>query len=126
MKGENHPNYGKKRDKSIGVKISKALTGKKNPLLSEQKRGEKNNWWKGGTTIKGGRAMILDRDNPMSWNNGYVYRSRKVMSDIIGRPLNPEEVVHHKDGDITNDSPDNLELFENTGEHTKFHMKEGF
>lgn len=45
------------------------------------------------------------------------------MECLLGRPLDFTEVVHHKDGDHTNDSPDNLEVL-SPSEHTKRHIEE--
>ncbi len=47
---------------------------------------------------------------PIVSGGQYVRRSRAIMSSILGRALLPKEVVHHKDEDVNNDSPDNLEL----------------
>lgn len=46
---------------------------------------------------------------------GYVkingrHEHRVVMEAIVGRPLKFEDVVHHKDEDKHNNSPENLEL----------------
>lgn len=48
---------------------------------------------------------------------------RVVMEKIIGRPLTSTEVVHHIDGDKSNNSPYNLMLFKNKAEHCKWHHK---
>ena len=42
---------------------------------------------------------------------------RLVMEEKLGRLLLPSEVVHHKDGNKTNNHPDNLELFSSNGKH---------
>lgn len=42
---------------------------------------------------------------------GQAYLHRLVMGDVIGRPLYKEETVHHKNGNKTDNSPDNLELW---------------
>ncbi len=47
---------------------------------------------------------------------------RVVAEQILGRPLLPGEVVHHIDGDKTNNSPDNLMVFPSQEEHARFHM----
>ena len=47
---------------------------------------------------------------------------RIVMEKIIGRKLTSKEVVHHKDGNKNNNSPDNLELYSNNGEHLREHL----
>jgi hypothetical protein len=43
------------------------------------------------------------------------FEHRLVMAEILGRPLAPDEVVHHKDGNRLNNDPTNLELW-NTGQ----------
>lgn len=55
--------------------------------------------------------------------NGYVFEHRLVMSNYLKRELKPNEQVHHKDGNKTNNSIDNLELFNSNSEHIAFHAK---
>ena len=47
--------------------------------------------------------------------------SRQVAAKMLGRPLTPEEVVHHIDENPSNDAPENLFVFANRGDHTSFH-----
>ncbi len=47
---------------------------------------------------------------------------RLVAEKMLGRKLEYDEVVHHKDGDKTNNHPSNLEVM-TRGEHTKHHLK---
>lgn len=51
------------------------------------------------------------------------HEHRVVMEQILGRPLQPGEVVHHKDGNFLNNNPENLELFSSLAEHTAHHMR---
>lgn len=49
---------------------------------------------------------------------------RHVMELHIGRPLMPNECVHHKDRDKSNNSIDNLEIM-TRAEHIKHHQERG-
>ena len=51
---------------------------------------------------------------------GYLHRI--VMERHLGRRLYPQELIHHKDGDVTNNDIENLELTNNSL-HRKEHCK---
>lgn len=94
--------------------------GKEYPAI----RGEKNGNWNGGKYLnnkgKFKRWYILNPNHPFVNKNRYILRSRLVMEEIIGRYLKPEEVIHHIDGDTTNDDPKNLMLFPNQQSHLRY------
>lgn len=46
---------------------------------------------------------------------------RVVAEQMLGRPLVKGEIVHHKDGDIHNNNPSNLEVMTQS-EHMKRHI----
>ena len=54
-----------------------------------------------------------------------VRRSRHNAFQVIGRVLLDDEVVHHIDGNKSNDTPDNLMVFANQYDHLAFHRGEG-
>lgn len=52
--------------------------------------------------------------------DGYVYEHRYVVEKMIGRALENNEIVHHKDGDKLNNAPDNLMLM-TRNDHSALH-----
>lgn len=72
------------------------------------------------------RAKVREARLGQGECNGYskIYgraAHRVIMEQMIGRPLKPEEVVHHRDFNRYNNAPENLQLFENSAAHTRFH-----
>ena len=64
----------------------------------------------GSRTPKG--YVILSRpEHPNARVNGQIFEHILVMSEHIGRPLLPEENVHHKNGDRADNRIENLELW---------------
>lgn len=80
--------------------------------------------WKGGVRIdEKGYRLILKWDHPHHHKHtGYVYQHRLVMEEMIGRYLDPKEVVHHRDGNKLNNAPGNLQLFSENSEHLKHEL----
>lgn len=88
-----------------------AITGPRHPL------------WKGGrqTTVSGYALVYVGRGEPMADAKGYVFEHRLVMAKVVGRPLSPEEVVHHINRDPGDNRPENLRLFSSNAEHMRHH-----
>jgi len=86
------------------------------------KKREKSPHWKGGLVRDGnGRMKILMPEHPAAQTSGYVPEHRIIMEQKIGRLLKLTEVVHHIDGNRSNNDPSNLMLFSSTAEHTAYH-----
>lgn len=82
--------------------------------------GVKNGNWKGGRTVmsSGYVGVRVPDGHHLRMNNGYAYEHRMVAEEKLGRKLGSEEIVHHIDGNKTNNSPDNIEVLK-----TRFHHK---
>ena len=73
--------------------------------------------------IKDGYRIITVRDHPNSDKEGYIGEHRYVMSQYLGRPLNSNEDVHHKNKNRSDNRIENLELLTDSS-HMSEHRKE--
>lgn len=133
---------GKKLSDETKRKISQALAGRK--FSKEHKRklsqvhkgripwnkgiprpkGKNSPNWKGGIRhIADGRIAILKPEHLFADKMGYIRRSRLVMEKMIGRHLKPCEQIHHINGIVDDDRPENLKLFPNFSAHMEFHKR---
>lgn len=99
--------------------------------MSETKMGkcrEESNNWKGGFTTHSEGYIVFKvprgcRFSCMGNHDGDIFLHRLVMAEYLQRPLSPEEVVHHINGDVTDNRIENLRLFKNNSEHIVYHYK---
>ena len=83
--------------------------------------------WKGGKRKKSnGYIEIYCPDHPNANSRKCVYEHQLVMEEHIGRYIKRGEVIHHIDGNKSNNNIDNLLLLSNS-EHIKLHalLKKG-
>lgn len=67
--------------------------------------------WKGGRKIHGGYVQIwVPQGYPGRPKNGYMMEHRVVMQEHLGRPLEPTEWVHHRNGIKDDNRIENLEI----------------
>lgn len=71
----------------------------------------------------GGYVFVKDPNHKRS-HNGYVREHILVMEKMLGRQLHKGEVVHHCNGDTSDNRPYNLMLFASQSEHLKYHQKD--
>lgn len=70
-----------------------------------------------------GYMYCYDPNHPSANGSGKIYEHVHVMEEHIGRRLNPDECVHHKDRNRGNNDIDNLQLMTRS-DHTALHQKE--
>lgn len=84
-------------------------------------RGDKAANWKGGKVKSDRYIRIYMPEHPFCRKDKYVYEHRLVMENFLGRYLDPQEEIHHLDGDKHNNAISNLMLFPDRSAHIKFH-----
>lgn len=84
-------------------------------------RHKNHKYTQGQEILYCGRYYVIDYS--LNRRHFAIQRARIVMEKYLGRLLKPEEVVHHINGDITDDRIENLMLFPNTNEHIKEHHR---
>lgn len=92
-------------------------------VLSKKVTGDGNFNWSGGETIHT-NGYILERAprHPAKNMRGYVYQHRLVLEKKLGRYLKSNEVAHHIDGDIKNNTPENLKVM-GVSDHARLKRK---
>lgn len=88
------------------------------------RRGPDHPFWRGGRRISdGGYVEVLMPHHPRARGNGYVFEHILVAEAMLGRPLRPGEVVHHKNGNKLDNRPENLEIMDSCA-HSRLHGKQ--
>ena len=82
--------------------------------------GSKHPRWKGGKYTTRDRCFLRNPAHPNANSQGYVLRSRFVMSGHLGHTLKPGELVHHINGVKTDDRIENLQIVTRS-EHNRLH-----
>ena len=109
-------------------KLMKRCGVKARAAIKRDQRGEKNDAWKGGKIVTAfGYVAILSPSHPRAWSNGYVFEHILIAERALGRELEwygpgdpRSEIVHHLDGDRTNNAQSNL-LVTTYAEHIDMH-----
>lgn len=86
--------------------------------FSETRKGSNHPLWKGK---KRSFRFITVIGHPNASSEGQVLRYRIVAEKILGRYLTKGEVIHHINGEESDDRPENLYLFENQAAHASCH-----
>jgi hypothetical protein len=80
--------------------------------------GRENNRYNGGLCVRDdGRCVIYCRDRSL------LYYYRGLMAAHLGRLLRPDEIVHHVNGDPSDDRLENMQIL-TRAEHMDLHREE--
>ena len=82
--------------------------------------GARNPSWNGGRIIdKDGYILVRSLDHPAANSGGYVREHRLVMEQHLGRYLDSQEVIHHKNRIHDDNRIENLALFGSNADHLR-------
>jgi hypothetical protein len=75
------------------------------------------------TNSQGYVLIRVPEDHYLRCRDGYAREHQVVAEKKIGRRLRPDEIVHHKNDDRTDNRPENLEV-KTRSEHSRIHCQE--
>jgi len=89
--------------------------------------GRNNPNWRGGRIVpEHGYVMIrVGEGHHLADIRGYAYEHRLVAEKMIGRRLEPKEVVHHKNHERWDNRPENLTVYPSAAAHRVEHRTSG-
>ncbi len=91
-------------------------------------RGSGNPKWRGGRIVENsGRVIVYAPDHPNANLMGgtHIYEYRLITSQMLDRPLADNEIVHHLNGNVKDNTPENLQVMTQS-EHARLHMNERY
>jgi endogenous inhibitor of DNA gyrase (YacG/DUF329 family) len=115
QRGEKNVMYGKGLRGPANGMYGKGVRGPAHPLYGRVM--EQSPRWRGGRKHRKDGYILrkASQGHPMAGQS--VLEHRLVMEQVLGRYLEPQEVVHHIDNNPSNNAPENLRLYSSQAEH---------
>lgn len=120
-KNHRHPNLGKRGPESY--MYGRSMPEETKRKIADTMTADKNYHWSGGRKLHSdGYILVYQPLHPMRDANGFVLEHRLVYEKYVGRYLSSEEIIHHVNGNKTDNRIENLELM-TRAEHALTHYK---
>ena len=89
------------------------------------RKGERSHKWRGGVSTRAdGYRNIHMPEHPNASNGRQVLEHVLVATQMLGRPLPKGAVVHHINGNPSDNRPENLIICKDHAEHKRLHRRQ--